>query len=79
MDKTKVPPFVTRVTTRLQEAGFEAYLVGGCVRDILMDKTPKDWDLTTNARPEQVVAAFPELKTEFLKHIINLAINEHKS
>lgn len=63
MDKTKVPPFVTRVTTRLQEAGFEAYLVGGCVRDILMDKTPKDWDLTTNARPEQVIAAFPELKT----------------
>lgn len=63
MDKTKVPPFVTRVTTRLQEAGFEAYLVGGCVRDLLMDKTPKDWDLTTNARPEQVIAAFPDWKT----------------
>lgn len=63
MDASKVPQFVSRVTTTLQEAGFEAYLVGGCVRDTLMGKTPKDWDLATNARPEQVIAAFPDLKT----------------
>lgn len=40
------------------EAGFEAYLVGGCVRDILLEKTPKDWDITTNAKPEQIQAVF---------------------
>lgn len=63
MDTSSVPSFVTRVTRTLQEAGFEAYLVGGCVRDILMGQTPKDWDITTNARPEQVIEAFPDLKT----------------
>ena len=63
MDTSKIPPFVTRVTQDLQNAGFEAYLVGGCVRDILMGRTPKDWDITTNARPEQVISTFPTLKT----------------
>lgn len=63
MDTSTLPPFVTRVTTDLQNAGFEAYLVGGCVRDLLMGRTPKDWDITTNARPEQVLGVFPDLKT----------------
>lgn len=63
MDTSSLPLFVTRVTRTLQEAGFEAYLVGGCVRDTLMGKTPKDWDITTNARPEQIIACFPDLKT----------------
>lgn len=55
-----VPLEVSRVTTTLQDAGHEAYLVGGCVRDILLGRTPKDWDVTTNARPEQIQALFPE-------------------
>lgn len=38
--------------------GYEAYLVGGCVRDLFMGKFPKDWDITTNARPEEVKQAF---------------------
>ncbi len=62
---THIPPFVTRVTSTLQAAGFEAYLVGGCVRDQLMNRTPKDWDITTNATPEQVTAAFPQFKTVY--------------
>ena len=61
--KSQVPQFVSQVTQTLQEAGFEAYLVGGCVRDLFMNKTPKDWDITTNARPEQVIAVFPNFKT----------------
>ena len=40
--------------------GFEAYLVGGCVRDLLLGREPKDWDITTNARPEQIQALFEE-------------------
>ncbi|MCX6747431.1 MAG: HD domain-containing protein [Candidatus Nomurabacteria bacterium] len=55
---SKIPKEVLQVTSKLEEAGFEAYLVGGCVRDVLMDKTPKDWDLTTNAKPEEMVPLF---------------------
>jgi tRNA nucleotidyltransferase (CCA-adding enzyme) len=55
-----IPPEVARVTSSLKEAGFEAYLVGGCVRDIILHKEPKDWDVTTNAHPEQIQALFEE-------------------
>ena len=55
-----IPKEVTRVTEALQNAGFEAYLVGGCVRDILLNKKPKDWDITTNAHPEGIEALFEE-------------------
>lgn len=44
----------------LTKAGFEAYLVGGCVRDFLMDRVPYDWDIATNALPERVQELFPE-------------------
>ena len=55
-----VPPEVSHVTKTLENGGFEAYLVGGCVRDLLLHKKPKDWDVTTNAVPEQIQAIFPE-------------------
>jgi tRNA nucleotidyltransferase (CCA-adding enzyme) len=55
-----IPPEVTRVTSTLKEAGFQAYLVGGCVRDLILDKEPKDWDITTNAHPEQIQVLFEE-------------------
>ncbi len=54
----KIPKEVSHVTDTLEQAGFEAYLVGGCVRDLLMDKIPKDWDVTTNAKPEQIIKLF---------------------
>ncbi len=60
-----IPRFVSHVTKTLQDSGYEAYLVGGCVRDLLLGKTPKDWDVTTNARPEQIEAVFPALKTVY--------------
>jgi tRNA nucleotidyltransferase (CCA-adding enzyme) len=44
----------------LREAGYEAYLVGGCVRDLLLGREPKDWDITTNALPERIQEIFPE-------------------
>ena len=44
----------------LQNASFEAFLVGGCVRDLLMGIKPKDFDITTNATPEQIIALFPK-------------------
>lgn len=53
-----IPKQVSHVTTTLQDAGYEAYLIGGCVRDLCMGITPKDWDITTNATPEQVIPLF---------------------
>lgn len=54
----EIPKEVSQVTKALETAGFEAYLVGGCVRDILLGLKPKDWDITTNANPEQIQALF---------------------
>jgi tRNA nucleotidyltransferase (CCA-adding enzyme) len=57
---TKIPLVVRQVGETLETAGFEAYLVGGCVRDLLLGKTPKDWDFTTNAHPDDIQKLFPE-------------------
>jgi tRNA nucleotidyltransferase (CCA-adding enzyme) len=54
-----IPIEVSYVTETLEKAGFEAYLVGGCVRDLLLKITPTDWDITTNATPEEIVSTFP--------------------
>lgn len=48
----------TKVVYRLSDAGFEAYLVGGCIRDLLLNKRPKDFDVTTSAHPEQAHELF---------------------
>ncbi|HBM45540.1 MAG: PolyA polymerase [Parcubacteria group bacterium GW2011_GWF2_38_76] len=58
--KLIVPKEVSQVTETLQKGGFEAYLVGGCVRDVLMGREPKDWDVTTNATPEEIQKLFPK-------------------
>lgn len=54
----KLPNSVTTALSHLEERGFDAYLVGGCVRDSLLGKQPDDWDITTNAWPEMVRSAF---------------------
>ena len=58
--RTDIPKEVLSVADSLEKAGFEAYLVGGCVRDLIIGKNPKDWDLTTDAHPEQIQELFPE-------------------
>lgn len=57
---TKIPDVIRETAKTLENKGFEAFLIGGCVRDLLIDREPKDWDLTTNAAPEQIQAIFPE-------------------
>lgn len=54
----QIPAAARRVLEIMENHGFAAYLVGGCVRDLLRGKRPQDWDMTTNARPEQVMALF---------------------
>jgi poly(A) polymerase/tRNA nucleotidyltransferase (CCA-adding enzyme) len=60
ISRTNIPIEIRRIAETLENAGFEAYLVGGCVRDILIRKTPKDWDITTNAHPDQIQSLFSE-------------------
>ena len=54
-----IPLYVRMVILSLHAADFKAYLVGGCVRDMIMGRAPKDWDITTNATPEQIISLFP--------------------
>jgi tRNA nucleotidyltransferase (CCA-adding enzyme) len=54
----QIPPEVTKIIEKLNKAGFEAYIVGGCVRDYLRERKPKDWDITTSAKPEQIQKLF---------------------
>jgi len=58
--RSDIPQEVQFVSDTLESAGFEAYLVGGCVRDLHIGKTPKDWDLTTNATPEKIENLFED-------------------
>jgi|SRR3989344_2421903 len=55
----RIPSEVKTVLDALKNENFEAFIVGGCVRDILLDREPKDWDITTNAKPEQISKIFP--------------------
>lgn len=55
---TKIPPGVLWTLKQLHDADFEALIVGGCVRDLLLGREPKDWDVTTNAIPEEIIAVF---------------------
>ena len=63
-----VPQKGQHIIETLQHAGFEAYVVGGCVRDSILGRKPQDWDITTSARPEQVKALFPRTIDTGLQH-----------
>lgn len=57
----EVPEYALSVLQRLSKHGFEAFVVGGCVRDSLLGKKPKDWDITTSALPEESKALFADM------------------
>jgi poly(A) polymerase len=54
----RIDPDAAKVVRRLTQAGYKAYLVGGCVRDLLLDKAPKDFDVATSAKPNEVRGLF---------------------
>ncbi len=58
MIQIQLPEKVQFIISRLEQAGYEAYAVGGCVRDSLLGRQPHDWDVTTSAKPMQVKEAF---------------------
>ncbi len=57
-----IPPHVIELFERLRAAGFQAYVVGGSVRDVFLGREPYDWDLTTDALPDQVLKLFPDAR-----------------
>ena len=66
--RIEIPEKAKKVLNTLREAGYEAYVVGGCVRDSLLGRTPNDWDVTTSARPEQVKSLFRRTIDTGIKH-----------
>lgn len=66
--RIEIPRAVETIIGRLQEHGYEAFAVGGCVRDVLLERQPEDWDITTSARPEQVKALFGRTIDTGIRH-----------
>lgn len=66
--KLEVPKKVQRIIRTLQEQGYDAYAVGGCVRDSLLDRSPADWDITTSAKPMEVKEIFKRTVDTGLQH-----------
>lgn len=64
----QLPEKVKTIISTLENAGYSAYAVGGCVRDSVLGRTPEDWDITTSARPEQVKALFPRTIDTGIQH-----------
>lgn len=66
--KINVPKNVEFIINKLKEHGFESYAVGGCVRDSLINRKVNDWDITTNAKPEDVINIFEKTVPTGIKH-----------
>jgi tRNA nucleotidyltransferase (CCA-adding enzyme) len=66
--KIELPTKVNQIICRLQHEGFDAYAVGGCVRDTILGRTPQDWDITTSAKPQQVKALFSHTIDTGIQH-----------
>ncbi len=73
-----IPDYARTVVERLEHFGYEAYVVGGCVRDSLLGRAPKDWDVCTNATPQQVLGVFKRfnvIKTGLKHGTVTVMVN----
>lgn len=68
MTYIEIPEKVAQILQKLHENGYEAYAVGGCVRDSILGREPNDWDVTTSASPQQVKALFPRTIDTGIQH-----------
>ncbi|MBQ0001050.1 MAG: CCA tRNA nucleotidyltransferase [Clostridiales bacterium] len=73
-----IPLKVERILRALTDHGYEAYAVGGCVRDSILGRNPYDWDITTSALPEQVKEIFPRTVDTGLQHGTVTVMMEHE-
>lgn len=73
----QIPKEAICIIDTIEKAGYEAYIVGGCVRDLLMGRVPHDWDITTSAKPEQIKAVFRRTYDTGIKHgTVTVILNE---
>ncbi len=75
-----LPSYVALALEKLNNRGFEAYVVGGCVRDSLAGREPNDWDITTDAPPEQIMSVFAEhrvIPTGLQHGTVTVLIDDH--
>lgn len=77
--KIEMPHQIEKAIALLEASGFEAYIVGGCVRDTIMGRKPSDWDVTTSANPDEICSVFKQYKTVLtgVKHGTVTVIIEH--
>ena len=68
MNSMQIPAHVEQIIHTLNSHGYEAFAVGGCVRDSILGRSPDDWDITTSAKPEQVKALFHRTVDTGLQH-----------
>lgn len=66
--RIQLPDKVHNIIDTLEEAGYEAYAVGGCIRDSILGRVPDDWDITTSAKPEEIKHLFPRTVDTGIKH-----------
>lgn len=66
--RIELPEDVRYIIVAFEEAGFEAFAVGGCIRDSLLSRKPEDWDITTSARPEEIKSIFGRTVDTGIKH-----------
>jgi tRNA nucleotidyltransferase (CCA-adding enzyme) len=76
--KIQVPEAARRIIEQLNTSGFEAYVVGGCVRDSLLGRQPEDWDITTSAKPEQVKEIFNKTVDTGIQHGTVTVLIDHE-
>nr|WP_302598024.1 CCA tRNA nucleotidyltransferase [uncultured Cellulosilyticum sp.] len=73
----KIPKDALEIIRCIEKAGYEAYIVGGCVRDLLMQREPNDWDITTSAKPEEIKKVFRRTYDTGIKHgTVTVILNE---
>ena len=75
--KIQLPEHVNQIIHRLQQEGYDAYAVGGCVRDTLLGRTPQDWDITTSAKPQVVKSLFSHTIDTGIEHGTVTVMLEH--
>jgi tRNA nucleotidyltransferase (CCA-adding enzyme) len=80
MDSFILPQYIVELLDKLEEAGFEAYLVGGCVRDMLLGRQPSDYDIATKALPEELTRVFEKTVPTGVKYgTVTVLMNENKN
>ena len=66
--RIQLPDDVKKIIQKIEDAGFEAFAVGGCIRDSLLNRNPNDWDITTSAKPQEIKAMFKRTIDTGIEH-----------